>query len=410
MASTRNFDCPATGTRCTDGRCKVGLCIAQQEYDAKSASQKGYEAFSPSRFSWPDTALGNGLLNDRGKLNAPIQPWRQDEPAREGSTMKPWTFPSRRIQVEGRIDTLIRSFARYLAYYDEHTPFGVKNPDQLKFHLATIQRRLEVGSAHLAATDPEFLENLYRTLQSWGIGRRGSRLVSYRVFADAIGAHSAEIADLDGIRIDELNVDAEQLATSASKSWRLISSLGIVHGISKLVSGTKALHHLLPDLIVPMDRTYTQRFFGLHNPQFQNMTEPDFIGIFAKFCRIAHSAEVGAYVRTGQPWRTSRTKVIDNAIVGFCIAEQLLDSSGALLTKAQNKPSQDEGIARISPPPVEQPPSERDRERDQLRARIEDVARLLDDEVRHRREIEARLSALAASDKKRCRRWWQLWR
>jgi hypothetical protein len=112
----------------------------------------------PSRFSWPYTALGNGLLNDRGKFNAPIRPWREDEPAPGGSTVKLWTFPSRRVQVEGRIDTLIRNFARYLAYYDEHTPFGVKNPDQLNFHLATIQRRLEVGSAYLAATDPEFLK------------------------------------------------------------------------------------------------------------------------------------------------------------------------------------------------------------------------------------------------------------
>ena len=30
---------------------------------------------------------------------------------------------------------------------------------------------------------------------------------------------------------------------------------------TQIVAGTKALHHLLPDLIPPIDRTYTIRFF-----------------------------------------------------------------------------------------------------------------------------------------------------
>jgi hypothetical protein len=43
--------------------------------------------------------------------------------------------------------------------------------------------------------------------------------------------------------------------------WQLIDNLGIVENEAKLVSGSKALHHLLPDLVVPMDRAYTQKFF-----------------------------------------------------------------------------------------------------------------------------------------------------
>jgi hypothetical protein len=100
----------------------------------------------------------------------------------------------------------------------------------------------------------------------------------------------------------------------------------IVENISKLVPGTKALHHLLPDLIVPEDRAYTQRFFGYHNPEFQGQygsQKPVFVNTFVTFARIARAVDVASYVGTGQPWRTSRGKVIDNAIVGFCVAEKV---------------------------------------------------------------------------------------
>jgi hypothetical protein len=42
--------------------------------------------------------------------------------------MRPWTFRSRRVQIDERIETLIKIFEDYLKYYDEHTPFGTRNP------------------------------------------------------------------------------------------------------------------------------------------------------------------------------------------------------------------------------------------------------------------------------------------
>jgi hypothetical protein len=40
------------------------------------------------------------------------------------------------------------------------------------------------------------------------------------------------------------------------------------------MAGSKALDHLLPDLVPPMDREYTRPFFGLHNPEFGNSRQP----------------------------------------------------------------------------------------------------------------------------------------
>lgn len=40
------------------------------------------------------------------------------------------------------------------------------------------------------------------------------------------------------------------------------------------MAGSKTLHHLLPDLVPPIDREYTRPFFGLHNPEFGNSRQP----------------------------------------------------------------------------------------------------------------------------------------
>ena len=233
--------------------------------------------------------------------------------------------PDRKTRIEQRIETLIKEFDHYLTWYDKHTPFN--KPDQLKSHVITIRRRREIGSAQLAATDSVFCNNLYRTLKYWGIGQRASVLISNKEFAKVLASRVSEIAKLDGITIDDPALDVPQ---TADQVWQVIKSLGIVQNISKLVPCTKALHHLLPDLVVPVDREYTQTFFGLHNPEFQGQygsQRPVFTNTFATFVRIARAAKVSSYVGTAQPWRTSRSKVIDNALVGFCVAEGLSKSS-----------------------------------------------------------------------------------
>jgi hypothetical protein len=49
-----------------------------------------------------------------------------------------------------------------------------------------------------------------------------------------------------------------------------------------------------------------------------------FMEIFTAFARIARNVPLSIYVGAeGYPWRTSRTKVIDNAVVGFCTNQRL---------------------------------------------------------------------------------------
>jgi len=101
--------------------------------------------------------------------------------------------------------------------------------------------------------------------------------------------------------------------------WSIISGLNIGVGETKIVIGTKALHHLIPELVPPMDRQYTLRFFLDHTNKNQG-DQLTFGEIFPRFRQIAtrSAQEIAKLIGVGS-MSTSSTKMIDNAIVGYGI-------------------------------------------------------------------------------------------
>ena len=104
--------------------------------------------------------------------------------------------------------------------------------------------------------------------------------------------------------------------------WRVIQTLSITRGKARIVSGTKTIHHLIPDLIPPMDVRYTGRFFGKHREIAQVARQRSvFRLIFRAFIDLAKcistNSEFMAYVGTG--FHTSLPKAMDNAIIGFMV-------------------------------------------------------------------------------------------
>lgn len=209
-----------------------------------------------------------------------------------------------------RVRTLIDEFPALLDYYDDHLPFD--RSGQYANHRRTIDLRRQAGSVADALADGRFLRSLYSTLESWGIGSRASRLVPFDHFAAELRRWSEPLADLDDLTIDgpELPVDATR-----DDLWRLIDGIHLVDNQAPIVALSKTLHHILPDLLPPIDRMYTQEFFGFHNPEFQYGQQQTFGEIWTHFVEIARAVNPAGYV--GDGWRTSRSKVIDNAIVAF---------------------------------------------------------------------------------------------
>ncbi|WP_131519217.1 hypothetical protein [Kribbella capetownensis] len=213
-----------------------------------------------------------------------------------------------------RIRALVAGFDRYLAVYDGTVPFsGV----QLSAHRAALQARHAAGSAADAARDPEFARVLRGTLLAWGLGVRASRLAEESEFAAALTAAAPLLAVLDGLRIDQ-----QTLPTDLDEQlWRLIDGLGVVANDAKIVAGTKTLHHLLPDLVPPIDREWIGRFFSLHAPEWQgHQQRATFLRLFRAYRDVATQVDLDAEL-TGQPWRTGLAKLLDNGVIGYCKAE-----------------------------------------------------------------------------------------
>jgi hypothetical protein len=213
-------------------------------------------------------------------------------------------------EVERRIAGVIDELSTCLETYDQRIPFT--RSGQYSLHRATIDRRRSFTSVRDAIENEAFVEDFRQTLYAWGIGKRASRLVSLPEFRNRLSDCAEELSDFEYLRLDDPELD---ISLTATRLWQLIERLGVVQNVSLIVPGTKTLHHLLPDLVPPMDRAWTGAFFlwSMAAPEYERST---FIRTFSSFAKIAQAADPSNYV--GEKWRTSLTKVLDNAIIGYC--------------------------------------------------------------------------------------------
>jgi hypothetical protein len=89
--------------------------------------------------------------------------------------------------------------------------------------------------------------------------------------------------------------------------WQIIRGLDIVTKDNqpvqnKVVSGTKTLHHLLPELVFPIDREYTQSFFMWGPTSFQYHPAECFAFAFIQVAEIARSVDPNSHV--GEGWNS----------------------------------------------------------------------------------------------------------
>jgi hypothetical protein len=145
---------------------------------------------------------------------------------------------------------------------------------------------------------------------------RASVLLPEAAFAAALVRAIPALTELDDLRIDDPNLPD----SAADHIWALINGLGVTENQAKIVAGTKTLHHLLPDLVPPIDREWTGLFFGYQPPRFQSGQQSLFHNMFATFREIALHVDLASRVN-GLGWRTSTSKLLDNAAIGYCQAE-----------------------------------------------------------------------------------------
>jgi hypothetical protein len=252
----------------------------------------------------------NGKLNNRliGHGPATAGPQSRFQPAQRRTR--------RADRARGNVDALIVSFADYVDRFESSNAFPGPS---LYFHQRAIERRRQHDDAASLLGDTRFLEYVYAVLPAWGMHRMGkqkAKVVDFEVMVRSLRAMTESIQALWCRAISDIDVD--EVVDVADEVWRVIASLRVSQSETRIVAGSKALHHVLPDLVPPIDRQYTFQFFtgqkGLQNGEANAFAE--WFPYFAEIGRSCRS-EIRRIIERDGFMATSASKVIDNAIIGF---------------------------------------------------------------------------------------------
>ncbi len=230
---------------------------------------------------------------------------------------------STRERMRRRVDKLCGNFAHYLRKFDDAEKF---TGPSVYFHIRTLNRLESLGLS-AALEDPHFIEYLYATLTAWGLhrmGPKGAKLVDFEPFKMTLSNQKEAIISLQDYRLTQLS--EQTLNAIVDELWNILSNLKVSETETQIVAGSKALHHLLPKLMPPIDREYTIRFFyckkGVKTVILPSGGEEHiFKEIYPFFFEIGSRNYAAIFQQIGRGFHTSETKVIDNAIMGFVLEE-----------------------------------------------------------------------------------------
>jgi hypothetical protein len=207
------------------------------------------------------------------------------------------------------VECLTNHFAGYLDSYGQNTPLDTG----YKQYLATVALRKEFSTTSQAISSDEFVRSMHETLGGFfRLRMRRAKLLPLDLFILELRRHTAPIGSFDG------TIVGTELTQIHGDLWSLISTLRITGTRARVVSGSKALHLLLPDLVVPIDHRYTGAFLYRYGEEFNPGTSEKRTLLFALavFRRIAEIAKPETYVGRF-PVHATRAKVIDNGIIAF---------------------------------------------------------------------------------------------
>ena len=249
--------------------------------------------------------LGQITPSSLGGLDRPLQ--RLSE---SGCVCK--SPAGRKVKYEEKVSKILANSEKYHdAYYNAETFRG----PSLYFH----QRALATRHPPVSFTH---LEYVYATLASWGMhrmGRGGSKMQSFDTFSQSIAPLNDRIAEAQSFDFHEMD----------HIKWAVLKE--IFQGVKVMASGTtlvgnsKVMHHMLPNVIPPIDREYTLWF--LHgNTTIKNDLENEWLlmqQIISEFFipvasnRAFHS-KARRWMGSSEdfPWDTSVFKIVDNLVIG----------------------------------------------------------------------------------------------
>lgn len=148
------------------------------------------------------------------------------------------------------------------------------------------------------------------------MNQRGAKLSEFDTFRESILSEKQNIQRLQNLKLEKIK--ESEVNELISEFQVLFQNLELVaEAKPKLVTYSKALHFLLPNLIPPMDRKYTLMFY-FNNTNLSKLEKSqfnDFKNIFQDFYNFSQSAKLS--LLTDNLWNKNIPKIIDNIIINI---------------------------------------------------------------------------------------------
>jgi len=178
----------------------------------------------------------------------------------------------------------------------------------------------------------DFCRKLYSTLEAWDMDKRRAKLNEFETVKEPIQQHELFLIDLYKNKLDSIESLENEKGEKIIRGLEFVfCHLEIMKSERRIVGVSKTMHFLLPDLVMPIDSTYTMPcFYGTN--KYNGKAEKEFqtfLDIFTKTHRITKNLKLTNDDVDGEKWNTSIPKLIDNAIIGF--DKTFNDSSGFLM-------------------------------------------------------------------------------
>jgi len=223
-------------------------------------------------------------------------------------------------------------------YSEKEAPFSdfYKGPS-LHFHVRTINKiRASLQTPRSTykdvCKDTDYLELLYATLTAWGMDRMGGgqKLQCFETFKVSLQDDSF-IRCLDSLKDTPLSGlgDISEIEQQVRLAYDWLRGQERVMKTGKtLVGVAKTLHHMLPDLLIPVDRKYIIGLLNyLNKKEFRPSKYGDSFENYWKCISISHylcqqNGLSNIDPTEEYPMNTSIPKLIDNSLIGIFFIHQ----------------------------------------------------------------------------------------
>lgn len=206
------------------------------------------------------------------------------------------------------------NFQAFLGIHNQHY-----NPSKEPNYGALIHRYCSTGN-YLKLLDEKYIRLCYGALgNEFGMNKQGAKLVPYSTFKSSILGQKLALSALSKYRLEQFKSGQKPTDDLFSKLETLFRHLHVMASGVKLVGVSKALHFLLPNLIMPVDRKNVLTFLygSSYVPPSLDGQFKRFREVLERYSDLAQHLNLTVHNSDGKWWNVSVPKRIDNAIAGF---------------------------------------------------------------------------------------------